>query len=141
MLKEAQGTIFYCLKHFRNLLKKHLQVTFEKATFFTSPTFGFLDQNSHGAILSACSSIDLCLTCWDAQMTQASNECTCNFGFYASSSTACSACNSGCKTCSASDLCLTCWDTNMIESGNVCTCSSGYYYDSTSKTCIACNSG
>ncbi|CAG9335719.1 unnamed protein product [Blepharisma stoltei] len=129
---------------------------------------------SANTVCSACntncatctSSADNCVTCADTTHMSAApacacptngalsgNTCTCNAGYYFSSNTVCSACNTNCAMCKVSDgNCLTCSDpthmsaapacacpTNGALSGTTCTCNTGYYFSS-NTVCSACDS-
>ncbi|CAG9330189.1 unnamed protein product [Blepharisma stoltei] len=77
--------------------------------------------------------------------------CVCNTGYYFSSNTICSACQSNCATCSSNSYaCLVCTDpihmsaapncacpNNSALIGTTCVCNTGYFYSS-NTVCSAC---
>ncbi|CAG9316198.1 unnamed protein product [Blepharisma stoltei] len=113
---------------------------------------------------STCSALTQCTQCSDtvhmspipacscpANGALQGSTCICNTGYFFSSSTVCSSCNSNCATCSTTaGNCLTCSDATHMSAAPVCTCPSnsvltngacvcpnGFFY-STATSCVAC---
>lgn len=129
--------------------------------YYTAPTVCSACQSP----CATCNDQTTCVTCVDSLHSSAPNcacpqpgslvgsTCTCQAGYYFSSSTVCSACSNNCATCATSPgICSVCKDTvhmspapncqcpaNSVLAAADCVCNPGYFYLSTTA-CSACNS-